>query len=86
MCRDDPAPPFLTARAHAAAALRAARSPRPRPPTRPQRYGVTAHRKISTATSSVGEIRMKENCEKLMNQLDADIRKLSLPEPIFIAE
>jgi hypothetical protein len=51
-----------------------------------QRYSVFAHKKISTSNSSVGEIRLKENCERLMTQLENDIKKLSIPGPIFVKD
>ena len=50
-----------------------------------QRYSLFAHRKISTTNSSVGEIRLKENCESLMDRLEKDINRLSIPAPIYIA-
>ena len=49
-----------------------------------QRYSLFAHRKISTTNSSVGEIRLKENCERLMDKLEKDIHRLSIPAPIYI--
>ena len=52
----------------------------------PQRYSVFAHKKISTSNSSVGEIRLKENCERLMTQLESDIKKLSIPGPISVKD
>ena len=55
-------------------------------PAAPQRYSVFAHKKISTSCSSVGEIRLKENCERLMSQLEADIKKLTLPGPLYVKE
>jgi len=51
-----------------------------------QRYSLFAHKKISTTNSSVGEIRLKENCEALMDKLEKDINRLSIPAPIFIKE
>jgi hypothetical protein len=77
---------------------RAPFSPRVRPPppfpaltplpilTRAQRYSVFAHKKISTSCSSVGEIRLKENCERLMTQLENDIKKLNIPGPIYVKD
>ncbi len=51
-----------------------------------QRYSLFAHRKISTTNSSVGEIRLKENCERLMDKLEKDINRLSIPAPIYISD
>ena len=51
-----------------------------------QRYSVFAHKKISTSSSSVGEIRLKENCERLMTQLENDIKKLGIPGPIYVKD
>ena len=45
-----------------------------------------AHKKISTSCSSVGEIRLKENCERLMTQLENDIKKLGIPGPIYVKD
>lgn len=50
------------------------------------KYGVIAHRKISTSNSTQGEIRWKESCEALMAQLEADIKKLSVNAPIYVAD
>ena len=64
-----------------------ARNPAPPPPLfAPQRYSLFAHRKISTTNSSVGEIRLKENCESLMDKLEKDILRLSVPAPIYISD
>ena len=51
-----------------------------------QRYSLFAHKKISTSCSSVGEIRLKENCEALMDKLEKDINRLSIPAPIYISD
>lgn len=45
---------------------------------------VIAHRKISAATASLGEIRWKEDCEKQMSKLEADIKRLSVAGPIYV--
>lgn len=50
------------------------------------KYGLLSHRKISTSNSTQGEIRFKCNLEDLMSQLEADIKKLSVNAPIFVAE
>ncbi len=50
------------------------------------KYQVIAHRKISTSSSTMGEIRWKESCEAQMAQLEADIKRLSVKAPIYVLE
>ena len=50
------------------------------------KYQVQAHKKVSTSTSSLGEIRAKESGEAMMRALEADIRKLSVAGPIFVIQ
>lgn len=50
------------------------------------RLGVRAHRKISTSGSTVGEIRSKENGERMLARLEADIKRLSVPSPIYVTD
>jgi hypothetical protein len=45
-----------------------------------QRYSLFAHRKISTTNSSVGEIRLKENCESLMDKLEKERKEAAAAE------
>jgi hypothetical protein len=50
------------------------------------KYQVQAHKKVSTSTSSLGEIRAKESGEAMMRALEADIRKLSVVGPVFVTQ
>lgn len=49
-------------------------------------YQKTTWKKISSANASVGEIRWKETCEQQLNELERDIKKLSVAAPIFVVD
>lgn len=47
-------------------------------------YQTYSHMKISTATSSLGQVNRKQTAEALLDALDKDIRRLSAPHPIYV--
>lgn len=49
-----------------------------------RQYQLVTHKKISTATSTVSEIRYKEQCERELAALEGDIGKLQADGPIFV--
>lgn len=51
-----------------------------------RRYQKMTHQKISTHTSSLGQIRAKENCERMMDELEKDIARLSVAGPIYVVD
>ena len=50
-----------------------------------RQYQQITYRKISTSNSTIGEIRWKELCEKQLEQLEADIKALSVKGQIYVA-
>lgn len=49
-------------------------------------YQTITFRNISTHNSTLGEIRFKESCEQQMDQVERDIKRLSVKAPIFIVD
>jgi len=47
-------------------------------------YQTYSHMKISTATSSLGQVNRKQSAEAMMDALEKDIRRLSAPHPIYV--
>lgn len=47
-------------------------------------YGLFSFKRISTANSTVSEIRRKERCERELGALEGDIRRLSAPGPVYV--
>ncbi len=50
------------------------------------RYQKITHQTISTSHSTVGQVRMKEDCERALAQLEKDIERLSVKGPIFVVD
>jgi hypothetical protein len=49
-------------------------------------YQTITFRNISTHNSTLGEIRFKESCEQQLDQIEKDIKRLSVKAPIFIVD
>lgn len=49
-------------------------------------YQLYCIKKISASTATIGEIRAKETCEKQLESLEADIKRLSIKAPIYIVD
>ena len=47
-------------------------------------YHLIDHKKTSSSTSTIGEIRSKERLEAMLTQLDSDIVRLSTVGPIYV--
>jgi hypothetical protein len=49
-------------------------------------YQRVTHKRVSTATSIVSEVRFKEQCEAALARLEDDIRRLSAPGPVYVLQ
>lgn len=49
-------------------------------------YQLCTYKKISAATATIGEIRWKETCEQQLKQIEADIKRLTQPGPIYVTD
>lgn len=51
-----------------------------------QRYQKMTHQAISSAKSTIGQVRLKETCERELDQLEKDIERLSVKGPIYVVD
>ena len=49
-------------------------------------YQRVTHKRVSSATSIVSEVRFKEKCEGALARLEDDIRRLSAPGPVYVLQ
>lgn len=50
------------------------------------RYQRITHQKISTSTSTLGQVRAKEMCERQLDEIERDIKRLSVAGPIMVVD
>ena len=51
-----------------------------------RRYQRMSHQTITTSNSTLGQVRLKEGCERELDELEKDIERLSAKGPIMVVD